>query len=64
MTAVPLIVKRLSRRGSVLEVHCDKVGDAMSNAKHFREAGYTKVWIEDHEGRQVDEGELDDLGPK
>jgi hypothetical protein len=51
--------------GSVLEVHCDKVGDAISNAKRFREAGYTKVWIEDQEGRQVDENKLkDDLGPK
>jgi hypothetical protein len=58
MTTLPLIVKRLSSRGSVLEVHCDKVGDAISNAKHFRAAGYTKVWIEDHEGRQVDESEL------
>ena len=58
MATLPLIVKRRDGTGAVATVPCDTVKGALDNAKHFRDAGYTDVWIEDHEGRRIDESKL------
>jgi hypothetical protein len=51
-------VKRRDYSGVVAEVVCDDYKGARENARHFRDAGHTDVWIEDADGRKVDEKAL------
>jgi len=55
---LPLIVKRRDADGTVAEILCDAVNQAVKIAKEFRDKGYTEVWMEDHQGRLIDETQL------
>jgi len=41
-----------------IEVLCDTAESALGNARHLRGMGHTYVWIEDVDGRLVDEKSL------
>jgi hypothetical protein len=58
MATFPLIVKRRDATGAVATILCDTAKDAKENAQHFRDAGYKDVWMEDGEGRRIDEKSL------
>ena len=60
MITFPIKVIRRDSTGAKAEVLCDTAQGALSNAKHFRDAGNSNVWIEDHEGRKVSEEQLSD----
>jgi hypothetical protein len=52
------IVKRRDSQGKIAQVLCDSIEDARKNRKHFHDQGYSDVWIEDVDGRKVDESKL------
>lgn len=58
MVGFPLKVKRRDSSGRVAEVLCDTIRQATDDVKHFRDMGYTDVWIEDYEGRRMEERDL------
>jgi hypothetical protein len=58
MVDFPLKVKRRDATGAVAEVLCDDLKGARENFRHFREAAYKQIWIEDVHGRKVGEEEL------
>ena len=64
MPIFPLRVKRRDNRGAVAEVLCDTAAGAQSNAKQFRDLGYIDVWIEEVDGRRIDEKTLNALRPQ
>jgi hypothetical protein len=58
MANLPLIVKGRSKSGALTQLPCDTVERAIINVKHFRDAGYAEVWIEDRQGHRIDERSL------
>jgi hypothetical protein len=58
MAKFPLRVKRRNGKGLVSEVLCDTANGARDAAKLLRQMGYTDVWIEDADGRPLDETTL------
>ena len=54
----PLKVKRRDSTGATAEVLCDDIKRARENLQHFRDAGYRDVWVEDANGRKLQEGDL------
>ncbi len=58
MAKFPLKVKRRDSAGAVEEVLCDTVESALNNVQHLRGMGHTYVWIEDADGRLVNEKSL------
>jgi hypothetical protein len=58
MVTLPIKVKTRDPSGAVAEILCDTVSGAISNAKQFRETGHKDVWMEDVNGRLVDERTL------
>jgi hypothetical protein len=58
MAKLPIIVKRRDSQGKVAQVMCDTVEDARINRKHFHDQGYKDVWMEDVDGRKIDESTL------
>ena len=59
MVLLPLYVKRRDALGATgPAMLCDDVQDALEIASEFRQKGFTDVWIEDADGRLVNEDVL------
>jgi hypothetical protein len=58
MAKFPLRVKTRDSTGAEIEVLCDTAESALGNARHLRGTGHAYVWIEDVDGRLVDEKSL------
>jgi hypothetical protein len=59
MVLLPLYVKRRDALGATgPAMLCDDVQDALEIANEFRQKGFTDVWIEDTDGRPVNEDVL------
>ena len=58
MGTLPLKVKRRNQLGAIAEVQCDSIAGAIAATEQFREFGHTEIWIEDANGRRVEEKTL------
>jgi hypothetical protein len=55
---VPFFVKIRDEEGRVGEGRVDSIAMALEDVKHFRDHGYSDVWIEGSDGNPIDESTL------